>query len=68
MVGSTSPAAQTMARPYTSSEDTRGAGDPGEEDDGRAAWDALWSHYSPDDVTLFTVTVPSELQTSFYIS
>lgn len=66
MVGSTSPAAQTMARLYTSSEDTRGAGDPGEEDDGRAAWDALWSHNS-SDVTLFIVTVPSDLQTNLYI-
>lgn len=67
MVGSTSPAARTMARAYTLSEDTRGAGDRGEEDDGRAAGDTLWSHKSLD-ATLFTVTIPSELQTNFYIS
>lgn len=67
MVGSNSPAAQTMGRPYTLSEDMRGADDRGEEDDGRAAGDALWSHHSPD-ATLFSVTVPSELQTNFYIS
>lgn len=67
MVELTSPAARTMARPYTLSEDMRRAGDRGEEDDGRAAGDALRSHRSPD-ATLFTVTIPSELQTNFYIS